>query len=152
MQRPTLGVQGTPSSVRCVRCLSVLWFALWSRAISRVPKRISIQIPFMQFSFVCQSCWTLPDPILTFSFVCVCCETVASWQHCIDYTHDQCWIVQTRCNTCSPGVWRTVSSLSKQGKWALLKLCHFGASCPTFWQSSDHQAACVSWQRKSIER
>ena len=30
--------------------------------------------------------------------------------------HYQCWTVYTRCNTCSPGVWRTDSSLSKPGK------------------------------------
>ena len=35
---------------------------------------------------------------------------------------------QTRCNTCSPSVWKTDSSLNKQGKKAQLKHNHFSTS------------------------
>ena len=37
-------------------------------------------------------------------------------------------------------------------KKAPLKQCHVSTSCPTFRQSSDYQAARISWQRRSIIR
>ena len=50
-------------------------------------------------------------------------------------------------NTCSTSVWRTDSSLSKQGRRALLKISHFSTSFPTFWQTSDYQASSISWHK-----
>ena len=41
---------------------------------------------------------------------------MASWQNCIDCNTTSARLSKFWCNTCSPGVWRTDSSLSKQGK------------------------------------
>ena len=57
-------------------------------------------------------------------------ETLASWQYWIDCNTISARLSRPGCNTCSPGVWRTDSTLSKRGR-ALQKLSHFSTSLPT---------------------
>ena len=72
-------------------------------------------------------------PNFPFFFFALCFETVASRKHCFGYNT----------TSASASVWRTDSSLNKQGNRALLQHIHLSTSFPTSQESSDYQASDI---------